>query len=212
MWCPHCQSPDLKVVDSRPAGETTRRRRHCNACNLRFTTFERVEQFICPSCQSPNSRVRIRELSSGVTVRQRECLGCRARFETRENAQTSDLMVVKRDLRRERFDRSKIVASVRVATAKLPVPTARIDRLVDDVVVDITRRGLREVQSVEIGSMVMTRLREVSSIAFVRFASVYESITDLEGMSSQISTLRRRMAQPADPRQFVLIPSDDESK
>ena len=138
MWCPHCQSLDLKVVDSRPAAETTRRRRHCNSCNLRFTTFERVEQFICPSCQSPNSRVRTRELASGVTIRQRECLGCRARFETRENAQTSDLMVVKRDLRRERFDRSKIVASVRVATAKLPVPTARIDRLVDDVVVDIT--------------------------------------------------------------------------
>ena len=210
MWCPHCQSLDLRVVDSRHAEDATRRRRECGNCGRRFTTYERVERFICPTCSSPNSRTTKLEFERGVSWRRRECLSCGTRYETRESAVARDLVVVKRDSRREPFRREKVLDSVRVATAKLPIPSQRIESLVDDVIAEISRLALHEIPTVEIGSMVMERLRPVSEVAFLRFASVYESMTDLEAMSKQISNLRQGVVQRVDPRQFVLIPDKDQ--
>ncbi|MCY3694344.1 MAG: transcriptional repressor NrdR [Chloroflexi bacterium] len=209
MWCPHCQSLDLRVVDSRHADDATRRRRECGNCGRRFTTYERVERFICPTCSSPNSRTTKLEFERGVSWRRRECLACGTRYETRESAVARDLVVVKRDSRREPFRRDKVLASVRVATAKLPVSSDQIESLVDDLIAEISRLALHEIPTVEIGGMVMERLRPLSEIAYLRFASVYESITDLESMSTQISNLRQGITQRVDPRQFVLIPTED---
>ena len=209
MECPHCKSTDLRVVDSRHADDATRRRRECGSCGRRFTTYERVERFICPNCQSPNSRTTKLEFERGVSWRQRECLSCGTRYETRESAVARDLVVVKRDSRREPFRRDKILASIRIATAKLPVSSDRIESLVDDLIAEISRLGLHEIPTVQIGRMVMDRLRPVSDVAYLRFASVYESVTDLESMSEQISSLRQGVRERVDPRQFVLIPSDE---
>lgn len=209
MWCPHCRSRDLRVVDSRHADDATRRRRECDSCGRRFTTYERVERFICPTCSSPNSRTTNLEFERGVSWRRRECLACGTRYETRESAVARDLVVVKRDSRREPFRRDKVLASVRVATAKLPIGSDRIESLVDDLIAEISRLALHEIPTVEIGGMVMERLRPLSEIAYLRFASVYESMTDLESMSTQITNLRQGIGQRVDPRQFVLIPEED---
>ena len=209
MWCPHCQSLDLRVVDSRHADDATRRRRECGNCGRRFTTYERVERFICPTCSSPNSRTTKLEFERGVSWRRRECLACGTRYETRESAVARDLVVVKRDSRREPFRRDKVLSSVRIATAKLPIPSDQIESLVDDVIAEISRLALHEIPTVEIGGMVMERLRALSEIAYLRFASVYESITDLESMTTQISNLRQGIGHRVDPRQFVLIPDED---
>ncbi len=159
MWCPHCQSVDLRVIDSRHADDATRRRRECGNCGRRFTTYERVERFICPTCGSPNSRTTKLDFERGVSWRRRECLACGTRYETRESAVARDLVVVKRDFRREPFRRDKVLGSVRIATAKLPISSDQIESLVDDVIAEISRLALHEVPTVEIGGMVMERLR-----------------------------------------------------
>ena len=210
VQCPHCQSSNLNVVDSRAADNATRRRRHCQDCDRRFTTYERVDQFHCPNCGSTASRIISQALSAGFTERRRECRNCRGRFYTRETSTINPVVVVKRDHRRESFDRGKILASVRVATAKLPVATSRIEALVDDVMAEIANRGLLEIPSLDIGRMVMTRLHGISEMAYVRFASVYESLTNLDDLSFQISHARGGGVNRNDPRQFQLFPESDE--
>ena len=208
MWCPHCQSVELRVIDSRHADDATRRRRECGNCGRRFTTYERVERFICPTCGSANSRTLKLEYERGVSWRLRECRACGTRYETRERVVARDLVAVKRDDRREPFRRDKILASVRVATAKLPISSNQIESLVDDVIAEISRMSVREIPTVLVGGMVKDRLQPLSQIAYLRFASVYESITDLDSMSAQISELQDG-AGHVDPRQMALIPFEE---
>ena len=209
MWCPHCQSRDLRVVDSRHADDATRRRRECGNCGRRFTTYERVERFMCPTCNSPNARTTKLDFERGVSWRSRECLACGTRYETRERVVARDLVAIKRDCRREPFRRDKVLASVRVATAKLPISGEQIESLVDDVVAEISRLAVHEISTIEIGGMIKDRLQPLSEIAYLRFASVYESITDLDSMSTQISNLREDIVNRVDPRQIALIPDGD---
>lgn len=209
MWCPHCQSRELSVIDSRHADDATRRRRECGACGERFTTYERVEHFICPTCGSGNSRTSKLEYERGVSWRLRECRSCGTRYETREQVVARDLAAVKRDSRREPFRRDKVLASVRIATAKLPISSEEIESLVDDVIAEISRMAVNEISTVRIGGMVKDRLQPLSEIAYLRFASVYESITDLDAMSEQISDLRDGTGAPVDPRQGRLFPIEE---
>jgi transcriptional repressor NrdR len=163
----------------------------------------------CPHCGHLDTKVTdSREADDGIR-RRRECLGCGRRFTTYERVQAAPLMVVKKDGRREEFSREKVRAGIRRSCAKLPVSAAQVDAIVDDIETALHARGLGEVPSQDVGDMVMERLREVSHVAFVRFASHYRNFLSLEELQSEFERLAatpRRSPQRAGAAQPPLLP------
>ena len=159
MKCPYCGVLDNKVIDSRlsQGGETTRRRRECDGCTRRYTTYERVEQ-ILP-------------------------------------------MVVKRDGRRQPFDRMKVQAGLSRAVVKLPVPMEALERLLDGLERDLVESGEKEVPSAVIGEKVLAGLRGLDPVAYVRFASVYRQFKDVEEFVSELGRLKSEPPPPGRPEE-----------
>ncbi len=147
----------------------------------------------CPFCGQNGSKVLdSRALEDGLSIRRRRvCLACARRFTTYERAEESPLLVVKKDGRREQFDRGKILAGLRKACEKRPIPTETLENLADEIERDLRNRGDREVPTVEIGGQVMKALRRIDEVAYVRFASVYREFKDLETFRQELETLRR---------------------
>jgi len=148
MPCPFCGANDTRVIDTREVGDGIRRRRECQRCRQRFTTYERVAKL--------------------------------------------NMLVVKRDGRREEFDREKLYEGIRRACAKRPIPTETLDQLVDQVESRLYSLGQSEVPSRIIGELVMERLKDLDGVAYVRFASVYRSFTDLEDLKREVDGLLGR--------------------
>jgi transcriptional repressor NrdR len=141
----------------------------------------------CPYCTQDESRViNSRELNDSVR-RRRECLSCGRRFTTYERIETPPLLVVKRDGRREEYDRRKLADSIRRACHKRPIATQKIDALVDDVESALFRTGQEEVESRLIGEMAIQRLKNLDEIAYVRYASVYHHFTDVDTLAEEIA-------------------------
>jgi transcriptional repressor NrdR len=152
----------------------------------------------CPYCGHLEDRVvDSREAQEGqATRRRRECLGCGRRFTTYERIEDVLPQVVKKDGRREAFDRRKIVAGLLRACQKRPVSRERIDELVSAVERRVQELGEREVPSHVVGEAVMERLRELDQVAYVRFASVYRAFTDVgEFMSELEGLVKKRSAR-----------------
>jgi transcriptional repressor NrdR len=151
--CPFCRNEETRVVDSRLAREqeAVRRRRHCDSCNRRFTTYERVE-ILLPA-------------------------------------------VVKRDGSREPFDLAKIRTGVDRACQKRPISEEAKDALVRRVEQRITESGEREVPSSQIGEAVLEGLRELDSVAYVRFASVYRQFREVEEFAEELKRVAPRTAR-----------------
>ena len=135
----------------------------------------------CPSCGHLEDKVvDSRETGDGQsTRRRRECLGCARRFTTYERIEESLPVVVKKDGRREAFDRKKIVEGLTRACQKRPVSSAQVEALVSEVERQVQELGEKEVQSRVIGETLMRRLRDLDPVAFVRFASVYRAFEDV---------------------------------
>ena len=145
----------------------------------------------CPYCDHDNSRVTdSRDASDGIK-RRRECARCGLRFTTVERPFTAAQLVVKRDGRREEFDREKVRSGVLISCAKLPVSSQAIDRLVDDVERQVGALGKAEVPGTMIGQLVMEGLKSLDHVAYVRFASVYRNFTDLESFAQEVEALQR---------------------
>jgi len=143
----------------------------------------------CPYCGARDSRV-IDTRSSGERIRRRrECMECDKRFTTYERVALSNLMVVKRDGRREEFDPEKLARGIRRACAKRPISMAELERLVDQIESQVHRMGKAEIPSRVIGDMVMERLKELDELAYILFASVYLPLTDLESMKEEVDRL-----------------------
>lgn len=145
----------------------------------------------CPFCGSLDNKVTDSRLSQGDEVirRRRECEGCARRFTTYERIELVLPMVVKKDGRREAFDRLKVLAGLRRACEKRPVGTDALDALVDQIERALVESGDKEVNSSAIGEQVMQRLRELDQVAYVRFASVYRSFRDIHEFMSELSQL-----------------------
>ena len=146
----------------------------------------------CPSCQHTDSRVlESRAADGGRSVRRRrECLNCDFRFTTYERVETVPITVIKRLGNRETFNRSKLLHGLLRACEKTGLEPAQLEMVVDDIELLLQQRSGREVSSNEIGELVLQRLRDMSEVAYVRFASVYrqfQSVSDfvatLEGLS-----------------------------
>ena len=145
----------------------------------------------CPYCDHDNSRVTdSRDASDGIK-RRRECARCGLRFTTVERPFTAAQLVVKRDGRREEFDREKVRNGILTACTKRPVSSQAIDRLVDDVERQIGGLGKAEVPGTVIGQLVMEALKALDHVAYVRFASVYRNFADLESFALEVEALQR---------------------
>ena len=146
MKCPYCSCPDSKVTDSRTVDRGVRRRRECQRCGVRFTTYERV--------------------------------------------QATALVVAKRDNRREDFDSEKLVAGIRKACAKRPIPSRTIEKMVEDIESELQHLGQAEVPTNILGGMVMDRLKNLDRVAYIRYASVYTDFQDIESFEQAVKDLR----------------------
>jgi transcriptional repressor NrdR len=144
MHCPYCGHTESRVVDTRPAGETIRRRRECENCQKRFTTYEQISEA---------------------------------------------LLIVKRDGRREPFDRLKLLQGIRLACAKRPIPTVNIERVVDQIEEHLFSLGKAEVPSKLIGELVLEKLKQLDPLAYIRFAIVYLELEDVEALRQELDRL-----------------------
>ena len=147
MKCPYCGDSNSKVIDSRPADDSSRirRRRECLSCQKRFTTYEIIERL--------------------------------------------PLVVVKRDGSRQSFDKVKLINGMVRACEKRPVPLQTLEKIAEDIEQELQGNLEREVSTSVIGEMVMTRLKGVDEVAYVRFASVYRSFKDINTFMEELSKL-----------------------
>jgi len=147
----------------------------------------------CPFCRHRQDRViDSRESKEGDLIRRRrECLKCLRRFTTYERSDEAPYMVVKRDGRRERFDRQKVLEGLLRACEKRPVPVAKLAEVVDMVESALAENPDREMTTAAIGELVLERLKKLDKIAYVRFASVYRDFQDAEAFLLELKDLLR---------------------
>src|SRR5207245_11417091 len=146
----------------------------------------------CPFCGGTESRVKDSRDTGDAIHRRRECEQCKGRFSTYERVEKFHLMVIKREQRREYFDREKLYVGISKACEKRPLPVGEIENAVEEIEQELYRLGRQEVQSSEIGELVMEHLRSMDKIAYIRFASVYRSFADVETMLTEIENLINR--------------------
>jgi transcriptional repressor NrdR len=162
--CPYCGYIDSKVIDSRDINDGIRRRRQCLQCDLRFTTYERLER--------------------------------------------ASLLVIKKDGRREEFNRAKLLTGIRKACDKRPLAGGSVDKLVDEIEGELYQTGKTEVASSAIGDLVMAKLKKTDHIAYIRFASVYREFEDITALKEAVDSLAgHAIIPPAD--QIPLFPIDE---
>jgi transcriptional repressor NrdR len=145
----------------------------------------------CPRCEARDTRVvDSRDLDEGGTIRRRrECSACGIRFTTYERVEAPRLVVVKSDGSRQEFDRSKLVAGLRKALTRRPVPPDAAERAADEIETELRAIGQTEVPSSRIGELAQEQLRALDHIAYIRFASVYRSFEDLAELKREVDTL-----------------------
>jgi transcriptional repressor NrdR len=149
----------------------------------------------CPFCGRTASKVVDSRTAEGGIRRRRLCQHCEQRFSTFEQVQRRTVMVVKKDGRREEFQREKLLTGLRISARKRPLPTGAIDAIVDDIEQRLTGSTQSEVASRVIGEMAISRLKPLDPIAYIRFASVYHQFVSLEEMLDEL----QRLAVSPDP-------------
>ncbi len=150
----------------------------------------------CPFCNYMEDKVvDSRETTGGDTIRRRrECLGCQRRFTTYERIDEVPYMVIKKDGRREKFDRQKVLTGLLKACEKRPVSMPKLEDLVNQVESKVTDSPDREISTIDIGEFLIDNLRELDKIAYVRFASVYRDFQVEEAFFNVLKNLMRQKA------------------
>ena len=145
----------------------------------------------CPFCGYSESKViDSRPADEGSSIRRRrECLSCRKRFTTYETVESLPMVVVKKDGSRQSFDRRKVLGGMIRACEKRPVPLAELERIAGEIEQDLQNSMEREIRTEVIGEQVMTRLKKVDEVAYVRFASVYRQFKDINTFMSELNKL-----------------------
>ena len=166
MKCPFCNSNDSRVIDTREVTDGIRRRRECNACKQRFTTYERVASI--------------------------------------------NLLIVKRDGRREEFDRDKLIKSMRIASSKRPVSAEQMENAAREIEITLYSMGKSELQSLVVGQLVMHQLQSIDDVAYVRYASVYRRFHDVSNMAEEIQQLLERKRREEATKNQIPLPLDEE--
>ena len=144
----------------------------------------------CPYCNHIETKVTDSRDTGEFTIRRRrECLKCNQRFTTYEAIEMTSLYVIKKDGRREKFDRNKIKTGIMKALEKRPISHDQIEKLLDRIEEKIRKTGKEEIESETIGEYVMNALKELDQVAYIRFASVYRSFTDVTSFEKEIKNL-----------------------
>ena len=156
----------------------------------------------CPSCQNTDSRVlESRSADSGRSVRRRrECLNCDFRFTTYERVETTPITVLKRSGAKELFNRSKIISGLSRACEKTLINADKIEFIVDEIELQLHQDIRKEIEAIEIGEMVLTHLKDINEVAYIRFASVYRQF---HGINDFITTLES--LKPLNKEQFASV-------
>jgi transcriptional repressor NrdR len=144
---------------------------------------------ICPTCRNGDTRVVDSRDDESVVRRRRECLTCKHRFTTYERMESPRIFVVKKDGRREQYDRDKILAGLRRACEKRPISEAQMEDLVGTIERELFARGENEVPGSLIGEKVMEALKRLDPVAYIRFASVYRQFRDVESFQAELAEL-----------------------
>ena len=145
----------------------------------------------CPYCNIPDSKVTDSRTVGENVRRRRECIRCGLRFTTSERVQTTALLVVKRDERRQEFSKDKLLSQIVLACTKRPIPYRDIEKVVEDIEAQVQGLGKPEIKSSTIGEMVMERLKSLDRIAYIRWASVYRDFQDMESFEEMVKDLRK---------------------
>ena len=152
--------------------------------------YKEDTSMICPYCEYKESQVLdSRHIDTSSIRRRRECERCKKRFTTYEKIELIPVMVIKKDGRRESFDRDKIKYGLIRSCEKLPVSVSKIDELVDSIEGEINKMFINEIETTKIGEMVMDRLKDVDEVAYVRFASVYRQFKDLNTFVNELESI-----------------------
>ena len=161
----------------------------------------------CPYCGHNDSKViDSRDVNDGIR-RRRQCLSCSSRFTTYERLQPASLFVIKKDERREEFNKNKLLTGIRKACEKRPLPTGTVDKLADDIEAELYQLSKTEIPTTVIGDMVMERLKNLDHVAYIRFASVYREFTDITALKQEVDILLNAEAEVPQPTsQLPLIP------
>ncbi|MBI5229062.1 transcriptional repressor NrdR [Candidatus Micrarchaeota archaeon] len=147
----------------------------------------------CPYCSFPETRVLDSRETEDLeaTRRRRECEKCGKRFTTYERIEEVELIVIKRDGRREKFSREKLKNGIMKACEKRPVGVEKIEGLVDEIEMELRNMNSTEIASSVIGEMVMKRLKRLDEVAYIRFASVYRAFADAESFEKEVQRLKK---------------------
>ncbi|MCX6772210.1 MAG: transcriptional regulator NrdR [Candidatus Micrarchaeota archaeon] len=147
----------------------------------------------CPFCTHTETDViDTRDTDDYRIRRRRECAKCKRRFTTYEEVEKEDLFVIKKDGRREKFDRHKLLNGIQRACEKRPVPVEETEEIANWVEARLRKGDKQEVKTDEIGELVMDRLRKVDEVAYIRFASVYRSFADVESFEQALKNLKKK--------------------
>lgn len=142
----------------------------------------------CPFCSSTESKVTDKRSSPEGIRRRRECLKCKKRYTTYETVSKDLLYVIKKDRRREKYDRTKLERGIEKAFEKRPIPKEKIDQMINEIEEQLRKKG-KEVRSSEIGELVIKKIKKVDNVAYIRFASVYRDFQDIKDFKNEIKEL-----------------------
>lgn len=145
----------------------------------------------CPYCHHETKVVDTRESNENTIRRRRECLKCKKRFTTYERIEQIELVVVKKDGRRELFDRNKLKTGIMKACEKRPITIDAIDKIIDAIDTELRRQDTTEIPSKLIGQLVMKKLQKIDKVAYIRFASVYREFKDIKSFEKELKLLKK---------------------
>ncbi len=158
----------------------------------------------CPFCRYRDTRVTDSRMTDDGIRRRRQCVACGERFTTLETVQRAAVQIIKRDGRREDFNREKLLAGLRRACTKRNIPAAELEAIVADIEAKIMAEGKPEVPSSVVGALAMDALRKLDHIAYIRFASVYRAFADLEELKEALRALEEGRVPTAEERMLQL--------
>ncbi|MEJ2267781.1 MAG: transcriptional regulator NrdR [Nanoarchaeota archaeon] len=144
---------------------------------------------ICPYCLYPGSKVTNKRKSPNGIRRRRECLKCKKRFTTYEKVSENIFYIIKKDKKREKFDRDKLEKGIEKAFEKRPVSKDKIDKMVCEIEERLRKKGKKEIKSSVIGELVMRKIKKLDKIAYIRFASVYRDFQDAKDFKKEIKNI-----------------------
>ena len=144
----------------------------------------------CPFCSNTKSKVTDKRTSPEGIRRRRECLKCKKRFTTYEKISKDNLYVIKKDKRREAFNREKLETGIYRAFEKRPVAKEKIKKMINEIEESIRKKGKKEIKSSIIGELVMKKIRKLDNVAYIRFASVYRDFQDIKDFKKEIKELK----------------------